>query len=108
MSLPPRFARTVAEFVVALSLLSSGLLAQNQTSPPAAETPSAPQPAVSLNFDMPKSHNPLKAYSAESVPEPNLTNSPDLDQLEALQLWKGAQVFEPLVSESAIIQPQRL
>jgi outer membrane protein TolC len=30
---------------------------------------------------MPKSHNPLHAYSPESVPEPNLTNSPDLDQL---------------------------
>jgi outer membrane protein TolC len=34
-----------------------------------------------VNFEMPKSHNPLRAYSAESVPEPNLTNSPDLDQM---------------------------
>lgn len=81
MSLSPRFARVVPGFVVALSLLPSGLLAQDQTSPSASETPAAPQPAVSVNFDMPKSHNPLNAYSAESVPEPNLTNSPDLDQL---------------------------
>jgi outer membrane protein TolC len=56
-------------------------LAQDQTSPSASETPAAPQTAVSVNFDMPKSHNPLHAYSPESVPEPNLTNSPDLDQL---------------------------
>lgn len=81
MSLSPRFARVVPGFVVALSLLPSGLLAQDQTSPSASETPAAPQPAVSVNFDMPKSHNPLNAYSPESVPEPNLTNSPDLDQL---------------------------
>jgi outer membrane protein TolC len=30
---------------------------------------------------MPKSRNPLNAYSAESLPEPNLTNSPHLDQV---------------------------
>ena len=81
MSLSPRFARIVPQFVVALSLLPSGLWAQDQTSPSASETPAAPQPAVSVSFEMPKSHNPLNAYSPESVPEPNLTNSPDLDQL---------------------------
>jgi outer membrane protein TolC len=80
VSLSRRFASIVPEFVVALSLLSSSLWAQNQTSPSASETPAAPQPAVSVNFEMPKSHNPLNAYSAESLPEPNLTNSPDLDQ----------------------------
>ena len=81
MSLSPGFAKIVAEFVVALSLVSSSLWAQNQTSPSASETPAAPQPAVSVNFEMPKSHNPLRAYSGESVPEPNLTNSPDLDRM---------------------------
>jgi outer membrane protein TolC len=29
---------------------------------------------------MPKSHNPLKAYSSDTVPEPALSNSPRLDQ----------------------------
>ncbi|HEV7218272.1 MAG TPA: TolC family protein [Terriglobales bacterium] len=36
-------------------------------------------PAVS--FDMPKSHNPLNAYEADQVPQPDLTNSPLLGQL---------------------------
>ena len=81
MSLSPESGRIARRLVFTLSLLSAGLLAQNPTSPSRAETPAAPQPAVSVNFDMPKSHNPLNAYSAESLPEPNLTNSPYLDQL---------------------------
>ncbi len=35
----------------------------------------------SLSFEMPKSHNPLSAYSPADVPEPQLTNSPRLRQL---------------------------
>jgi outer membrane protein TolC len=35
----------------------------------------------SLSFEMPKSRNPLSAYSASEVAEPQLTNSPRLDQL---------------------------
>ena len=38
-------------------------------------------PATALQFDMPKSHNPLNAYSSDTVPEPALSNSPRLDQL---------------------------
>ena len=34
-----------------------------------------------VRFDMPKSHNPFSAYSADQVPQPDLTNSPLLDQL---------------------------
>jgi outer membrane protein TolC len=34
-----------------------------------------------VRFDMPVSHNPLSAYSAEHVAPPDLTNSPLLDQL---------------------------
>jgi outer membrane protein TolC len=32
-------------------------------------------------FNLPSSHNPLSAYSPSSAPEPQLTNSPDLNQL---------------------------
>ncbi|HEX3821973.1 MAG TPA: TolC family protein [Candidatus Sulfotelmatobacter sp.] len=58
-------------------------VAFSQTQEPAA----APQPAAtsapahSLQFDMPKSRNPLNAYEPDSVPEPILTNSPHLGQL---------------------------
>ena len=45
-----------------------------------APLPSAPKPPARLQFDMPKSHNPLNAYTPDSVPEPVLTNSPRLDQ----------------------------
>jgi outer membrane protein TolC len=35
----------------------------------------------SVSFEMPKSHNPFRAYSPATVPEPRLSNSPLLDQL---------------------------
>ena len=39
----------------------------------------APQPA--LRLDIPHSWNPIKAYRASKVPEPNLANSPRIDSL---------------------------
>ncbi len=42
---------------------------------------SAPQAAAPVQFDMPKSYNPLHAYEPDTVPEPALGNSPRLDQL---------------------------
>jgi outer membrane protein TolC len=39
------------------------------------------QMSGSLPFEMPKSRNPLNAYSSSEVPEPELTNSPRLDHL---------------------------
>ncbi|HTW59009.1 MAG TPA: TolC family protein [Terriglobales bacterium] len=42
---------------------------------------SAPQAASRLQFEMPKSYNPLHAYAPDTVPEPALGNSPRLDQL---------------------------
>src|SRR5258708_15804384 len=39
------------------------------------------QTDASVRFDMPKSHRPLSAYSADQVPRPDLTNSPLLGQL---------------------------
>jgi outer membrane protein TolC len=62
-------------------LLAATLSAQTEPAPAADQTPSAPLPPMHLQFDMPKSHNPIKAYSPESVPEPVLRNSARLDQL---------------------------
>jgi outer membrane protein TolC len=39
------------------------------------------QTSASVSSDMPKSHNPVGAYSPSQVAEPQLTNSPLLDQL---------------------------
>lgn len=69
------------------AMLASTLPAQ--TSSPAAPTPqqeAAAQTAVSpttlpVRFEMPKSHNPLNAYSPDYVPQPVLANSPRLDRL---------------------------
>src|SRR6202789_2429056 len=62
-----------------------GLLARAQTGtvsgPSDREHPAGPQAAVTARFDMPKSRNPLKAYSADEVPEPVLANSSRLDRL---------------------------
>lgn len=60
----------------------SGIAAHTQSSTSDAQVPSAPS-AISkhLQFDMPKSHNPLNAYEGNSVPEPVLTNSSQLPQL---------------------------
>ena len=52
---------------------------QSQTSQPANQPPSAPVQPFSIQ--LPKSHDPLSAYLPSSVPEPDLSNSPRLDQL---------------------------
>ena len=80
MSLPPALGAVVRAFVFTL-FLSFRLFAQNQTSSTAPAVPAAPQLAIPVNYDMPKSRNPLNAYMPSSLPEPNLTNSPRLDQL---------------------------
>lgn len=70
--------------IVFLLMLPTGLSAQN---PPPSSLVSAPQPAFRLN--LPQSWNPLDAYRASDVPEPNLANSARLDTLihnGALQL----------------------
>ena len=79
MSLHPRLGGVIAAIVSIEFVLCLGSWAQNQTSS-SAQT-SGTQPAVSANFEMPKSHNPLKAYAPDSVPEPALSNSPRLEQL---------------------------
>jgi outer membrane protein TolC len=63
----------------------TALLAAQSSAPPASGgiTEAAPQaaPAPRLQYEMPKSHNPLKAYEGEQVPEPVLANSVRLDHL---------------------------
>jgi outer membrane protein TolC len=39
------------------------------------------QTSAPVQFEMPKSHNPINAYAPEYVPEPALANSPRLDRL---------------------------
>jgi outer membrane protein TolC len=77
--------RTLGMFLMLLTIFSPvALLAQVSAPAPAAEDsqPSAPQPTKTpLQFDMPKWHNPLKAYTPDTVPEPVLSNSPHLDRL---------------------------
>jgi outer membrane protein TolC len=48
----------------------------------AAALPQAPaQKPAPLNYEMPKSRNPLNAYMPDTVPEPMLTNSARIEQL---------------------------
>ncbi len=73
-------------------MLASTLPAQTGT-PAAKSTPpdagsqtavsqtNARQAGVSVQFEMPKSNNPLNAYSPEYVPEPALANSSRIDRL---------------------------
>ena len=81
MNLSPGIGGVVRVFLAVPLLLSFGLFAQNQSSSSAPQTPAAPQLAIPVNYDMPKSRNPLNAYMPSSLPEPNLSNSPRLEQL---------------------------
>lgn len=71
-----KFGKGVA---FAQAALMGTLLAQ---APDPSAPPETSRPAETrLQFEMPKSHNPLNAYEADTVPEPVLTNSAHLDQL---------------------------
>jgi outer membrane protein TolC len=64
----------------ALNALACG---QAASRPGGSEQPNAPSAQASgrLQFDMPKSKNPLHAYAPDTVPEPVLANSNRLDRL---------------------------
>ncbi len=62
------FRRFVMARLIATFLVLATTIASSQTAQP-------------LRLEMPKSYNPLSAYSPETVPEPQLANSPRLDQL---------------------------
>ena len=50
-------------------------------SQPNPQAPLSPNPRPTLNFEVPHSWNPTKAYRASHVPEPDLANSAHLDDL---------------------------
>jgi outer membrane protein TolC len=60
---PNYAARLMTWFLIAVTAIASG------------------QTNATVLSDMPKSHNPLSAYSSAEVPQPDLTNSPLLSQL---------------------------
>ena len=81
-SLLSRVFKSVYRIMIAPTVLAVSLVGQTAPSPTSAQTPpSAPEAASRLQFDMPKSHNPLDAYAPDTVPEPVMTNSARLDQL---------------------------
>jgi outer membrane protein TolC len=65
---PSALTRFLSLFMVAVFLIAETATASGQTD-------------ASVRYDMPTSRNPLSAYSADHVPQPDLTNSPLLDQL---------------------------
>ena len=77
-SIPRKFGIVFPFFV-----LGGMLLGQTPSSAQSSITPEnpTPQPTQRLQFEMPKSHNPINAYEPNSVPEPVLSNSNRLDQL---------------------------
>src|SRR5215470_13197428 len=66
--------------IAAILLLASVALSQ-QTDQHSTPVPAVAQANYSAIFKLPTSRNPLSAYSPSSAPEPQLTNSPDLNQL---------------------------
>ncbi len=81
----PTLALIRLALAAALLLLCSPATAcaQEATTTMAARVPLAPSSASrpTLRLDIPHSRNPLAAYRASTVPEPNLANSPRIDAL---------------------------
>ena len=90
------FLRRAIALTCIYGMLAASMQGQAATPSPAAETPSAgaqataaqtatkpsaPRASAPVSFDMPKSHNPLNAYSPDYVPAPVLANSSRLDRL---------------------------
>jgi len=68
--------------VLAATMFTATVLAQTPSAPEnGAETAALPKAQAVLQFEMPKSKNPLRAYLSDRVPEPALANSPRLDRL---------------------------
>jgi outer membrane protein TolC len=82
VSFSPRIQQFGA-FIIVCQILTSIALVAQVSAPNAGSTAQTDvsQANVAIQFDMPNSHNPLNAYTPDSVPEPVLTNSAHLDQL---------------------------
>lgn len=68
-------------WLVGLQFLACSCAMAQQAVQPTPQAPSATQADYSAIFKLPASHNPLSAYAPSTAPEPQLTNSPDLNQL---------------------------
>ena len=78
----PSFVKRGIAVICVYGMLASTIQGQTaSSSTPAAPQASVPQVSAPVSFEMPKSHNPLNAYSPDYVPEPVLANSPRLDRL---------------------------
>jgi outer membrane protein TolC len=71
--------KVTAALIYVHALLTVSLLAQTEA--PSNPEPNTPRSSTPLQYDMPKSHNPLNAYAPETVPAPALANSNRLDQV---------------------------
>jgi outer membrane protein TolC len=80
-SFASKWLRFAALAICAFGLSTASLSAQTSTSQNPQPEASAAPPASRLQFEMPKSSNPLHAYEPDTVPEPVLSNSAHLDQL---------------------------
>ena len=73
------FLRSISIICVCASCVYATLAPTMQAQTAATPAPTAPQVSLPVRFDMPKSRNPISAYSPDYVPEPVLANSPRLD-----------------------------
>jgi hypothetical protein len=69
--------------VLSCCMIWATVFGSAQTEAPSSAESNAPsaEKKVAIQFEMPKSRNPLSAYEPSYVPEPQLTNSPLLSQL---------------------------
>ena len=73
--------RILRSLMAGCALLAAACSAQTMPQTDSGEKASTGQGAMRLQFEMPKSRNPLHAYQPDTVPEPALSNSARLDQL---------------------------
>ena len=73
--------RILRSLMAGCALLAAACSAQTMPQTDSGEKASTGQGAMRLQFEMPKSRNPLHAYEPDTVPEPALSNSARLDRL---------------------------
>lgn len=73
--------RILRSLMAGCALLAAACSAQTMPQTDSGEKASTGQGAMRLQFEMPKSRNPLHAYQPDTVPEPALSNSARLDRL---------------------------
>jgi outer membrane protein TolC len=75
------FARAVSRANLAVVVALAAHLATGQTQVAATNLPDAPPTAPAFRIELPKSHNPIRAYTSSDVPAPVLANSARLGLL---------------------------